>query len=58
MTRDNLREAAEDLRDGANRLAAAIIGGRLEDAAYTLNALVIDAVEDVKRLMAATIATR
>jgi hypothetical protein len=44
-----LREAAEDLRDGAARLAAAVIAGRIDDASYTLNALILDAVEDVKR---------
>lgn len=58
MNRQTLREAAEDLRDGAAKLAAAVIGGRLDDAAYTLNAHVVDAVADVKRLMAAAVATR
>jgi hypothetical protein len=32
----SLREAAEDLRDGAAKLAVAVIAGR--DASYTLNA--------------------
>jgi hypothetical protein len=44
-----LREAAEDLRDGAAKLAAAVIAGRLEDAAYDLHAHVKDAVADVER---------
>jgi hypothetical protein len=44
-----LREAAEDLRDGAAKLAAAVIAGRLDDAAYTFNALILDSVKDVER---------
>ena len=44
-----LREAAEDLRDGAAKVAAAIISGRIEDASYTFIAHIKDAVEDVER---------
>jgi hypothetical protein len=46
-----LRLAAEDLRDAAAKLAAAVIAGRLEDAAYTLNAAVRDCLFDVERQM-------
>jgi hypothetical protein len=44
-----LRRAAEDLRDSAAKLAAAIISGRIEDAAYTLNAALRDDLFDVER---------
>jgi hypothetical protein len=54
MTRGTLREAAEDLRDGANRFCAAVIGGKLDDAAYTFHALLVDQVADCRRLLPPT----
>jgi hypothetical protein len=53
-----LRASAEDLRDATAKLCAAVIGGRTVEASYTLHALVIDQIEDVKRLMNAAIASR
>jgi hypothetical protein len=44
-----LREAAEDLRDGAAKVVAAVIAGRIEDAAYDFHAHILDAVVDLQR---------
>jgi hypothetical protein len=44
-----LREAAEDLRDGATKLVAAIIAERHDDALYIFHALVTDSFRDVAR---------
>jgi hypothetical protein len=54
--RPSLREAAEDLRDEAAKLCAAVIGGRVEDAAYTFNATLKDTVREVEAALAAALA--
>jgi hypothetical protein len=53
-----LREAAEDLRDASTKCCAAIIGDRLEDAAYTFNALILDTVEEVQRELLVALSTK
>jgi hypothetical protein len=53
-----LREAAEDLRDGAAQLVAALISGRLEDASYIFNALILDSVKEVERKIHAAQVTK
>jgi hypothetical protein len=44
-----LREAAEDLRDGAAKLVAAIVAERHEDVLYIFHALITDSFRDVAR---------
>jgi hypothetical protein len=44
-----LREAAEDLRDGAAKLVAAVIAERHEDALYIFHALITESFKDVAR---------
>jgi predicted lipoprotein len=51
--RPSLREAAEDLRDAAAKFCAAVIGGRLDEAAYAFHADLSETFREVEAALAA-----
>jgi hypothetical protein len=52
------RDAAEDLRDGAAKLVAALIADRPDDARYIFHALIEDTFKDVERELYASCVNR